>query len=98
MLYFETLSDERGLFDAWTLQRRLARQLFELAQGSGALRFPCPLQQLYLVLLNWDTVRRVCRYVGFFSHLRSSGAGGGRAHTARSCAQSALLDQCHTTR
>lgn len=57
MLYFEALTDGRSLFSAWSVERRLARQLFELAQGSGALRFHCASQQLYMVLLNWDTVR-----------------------------------------
>lgn len=53
LLHFDSITDERVLFASWTLERRLARQLFEISQGSGALRFQCG--TLRMVLINWDT-------------------------------------------
>ena len=54
-LYFHAVTDERGLWKQSTLEKRLGRQLFDLSQGNGVLRYYCAKVKLAVVLVNWDT-------------------------------------------
>ena len=61
-IYFHSVTDGRGLWGGCTLQKRLARQIFELSRGSGDMRFVCNGaggRALSLVLLNWDSTMAV---------------------------------------
>lgn len=63
IIFMDALSDGRPFFEQWSLERRLAWQLFDLSQGSGVWRFHCVTENLYVVLVNWDTEVAVKEHV-----------------------------------
>ncbi len=57
-LYFDCLTDERGLWSQCTQSKRLARALVDRSSSSGELRFIVP-GQMTIVVVNSDTTMSV---------------------------------------